>query len=113
MYPSVLITVINSLSVKTTARVVTILSTSKVIAVIFVAMVGVVFTFHRGVFPEVFTHPFQTIEGHVTSPATVALAMYGVLWSYDGWWAHTGIVVIVPPFNYWLIITTIIGNMRD
>ena len=80
-----LVTVFNSLSVKTAARVITALSTSKIIAVLFVAAVGVIFAIHRGVYPEVFENPFQTTEGHVTSPSSIALAMYGVLWSYDGW----------------------------
>lgn len=55
-------------------------------AVVLVAIVGVIFTLHKGVYPEVFSHPFHTTDGHVTSPATIALAMYGVLWSYDGWY---------------------------
>lgn len=81
----VLIAVINSLTVKATTSFVRVFSTSKIMAVVLVAVVGVVFTLHNGAYPEVFSHPFRTIEGHVTSPATVALAMYGVLWSYDGW----------------------------
>ncbi len=78
-------TVVNSLSVKTVARVITSVSASKVIVVLFVAVVGAVYAFHRGVYPEVLLHPFQTTEGHVTSFSSIALAMYGVLWSYDGW----------------------------
>lgn len=81
----VMITAVNSISVKTTAKVVTVLSATKILAVVFVAVVGVIFTLHKGTYPEAFQHPFVTTEGHVTSPATVALAMYGVLWSYDGW----------------------------
>lgn len=81
----VLVTLINSLSVKATAHVVTFLSTSKVLAVLFVAVVGVLYSLNKAVFPEAFRHPFKTVEGHVGSPSTVALALYGVLWSYDGW----------------------------
>ena len=72
---------------KTTANVVRLLSTLKIVAVILVAVVGVFFTVHKSVYPEVFSHPFRTIDGHVTTPSTIALAMYGVLWSYDGWYA--------------------------
>ena len=86
---SVGVAVANSVNVKTTANVVRLLSTLKIVAVIFVAVVGVFFTVHKSVYPEVFSHPFRTIDGHVTTPSTIALAMYGVLWSYDGWYATT------------------------
>lgn len=82
---AVLVAVVNGYSVKMTARVITGLSASKIIAVLFVALVGVAFTLHRGAYPEVFRHPFQATEGHVTTLSSIALAMYGVLWSYDGW----------------------------
>lgn len=62
-------------------------------AVVFVAVVGVVFTLHKGTYPETFNRPFQPTEGHVTSPATIALAMYGVLWSYDGWYVYNSISI--------------------
>ena len=84
-YFTVAITLINGLSVQLTARVITAFSTSKVIAIGFIAAVGAIFTLQNGVFPEVFRDPFRTIENHVTTPSTIALALYGVLWSYDGW----------------------------
>lgn len=71
---------------RATARVTTALSTSKIVAVVFVALVGTIYTLHRGTYPEVFSHPFQTTEGYVATPGSIALAMYGVLWSYDGWY---------------------------
>lgn len=83
---AVLVTVINSWSVKTTARVVTALSASKIVAVVFVALIGITFMLGKEMYPVAFQHPFQMTEGHVTTPATIALAMYGVLWSYDGWY---------------------------
>lgn len=60
-------------------------STTKILSLVFIMAVGLVYTIFRGVYPGVVTKPFEVYEGYEATPSAIALALYGVLWSYDGW----------------------------
>ncbi len=77
-------TAVNLISVQLTARVATVLSALKVIALLFVALVGIHHIAISGV-TEQFHSPFTPYEGHTPSPSSIALAMYGVTFAFDGW----------------------------
>ena len=63
----------------------TVVSFLKILACVFVIAVGVVHYGIVGSFPEDLHTPFQPIENHVPSASSIALALYSVLWAYDGW----------------------------
>ncbi len=74
----------NLTSVQLTARVATVLSVLKVIALLFVASVGIHHIANNGLTNQ-FYSPFTPYEGHTPSPSSIALAMYGVTFAFDGW----------------------------
>ena len=101
---TVLQTLVNVYSVKWTARLMTGLSSMKVIAMAAVVALGAWYFIDKGIlhhltesyvssskylvnpfigtFSEDAKHPFAT---STTSPSSIALAFYGVMWAYDGW----------------------------
>ena len=74
--------IVNSYSVKLTARLMTTLAFTKLVTCAFVIILGIGKVIAQGCLPPHFHHPF---EGTTNSPAEFALALYAVLWAYDGW----------------------------
>ena len=72
-------------SVKCTAYVTVIFSGLKLISIAFIVGVGLFTVIMRQSIPEQLHHPFQPLEGHEPSIASIAVALYGVMWAYDGW----------------------------
>ena len=83
---TVTLVLVNCYSVRLTAYVSVVFSGLKVLAIIFIVGVGIVTVIGRKSFPEGLLQPFEPLEGHEPSTASVAIALYGVLWAYDGWY---------------------------
>ena len=77
----IILAALNSYSVKLYGRIQTLFSSMKLLACAFLFFVGIGFVCSRGCFPPAFHHPF---EGTTHSPSRVAIALFGVLWAYDG-----------------------------
>ena len=54
-------------------------------AVIFIVAVGIVTAAVRQGLPGELHQPFRPLEGHEPTASSVALALYGVMWAFDGW----------------------------
>ena len=86
-----ILAIINCYSLKLAAKVMSVLTVTKVLAVVFVALVGLVVIVKRQTFPDSFKHPFQGIEidessgQEPVSVITVTLSLYNVLFAYNGW----------------------------
>ena len=77
------LTMVNIYSVKTSAKLMTWLSSLKILACMLIVALGVVHLVrNKGIFPEDSQHPFA---GSTTSPANFALAMYSALFAFSGW----------------------------
>ncbi len=59
----------------------------KLFAVSFIVLLGVGTLISRGMFPEDYRNWFTPREGFQPSAGSLALAFYGVLFSYEGWYA--------------------------
>lgn len=81
----VIISAVNCYSLKLASKIMTILTGVKILAVIFIVLVGVVFMIKRRSFPESFSHPFDTVPGLETNVSSFTLSLYSVLWAYNGW----------------------------
>ncbi len=91
---------INCYSVKLSARVMSVLSVTKLLAVAFIVVVGVIFMITRkGNFPDGFTRSFDPIDGKQPSVFTVGLSLYGVLFAYDGWYVRRNNNTVELPNN--------------
>ena len=73
---------------KLIVRVAVIFSALKLLAIVFIVAVGFITVAIRRCVPEELHHPFKPLEGHEPSVPSVALALYGVLWAYDAWYAN-------------------------
>ena len=82
---TVLAGMVVGVSVKFTARVITVLSALKVIALVFVTLVGISHVLINGCFPSDVQYPFQPKEGFEPTVSSIAIALYGVTFAYDGW----------------------------
>ena len=82
---TVILSIVNSYSVKLAASLTAVVSILKLLACVFVIAVGISFVIIHKQFPEDLYTPFQPIENHVPSAPSIALALYSVLWAYDGW----------------------------
>ena len=82
---SVILVLVNCYSVKLTARVTVIFSGLKILAIAFIVVVGVITAIVHRCYPDELRQPFQPLEGHEPTASSVALALYGVMWAYDGW----------------------------
>ena len=82
---AVILSLINIYSVKCTAYVTVVFSGLKLISIAFIVIVGVLTVMLRQSFPERLHQPFEPLEGHHPSIGSVAIALYGVMWAYDGW----------------------------
>ena len=60
-------------------------SVTKVLAIFFVVIVGIVFMLKEQTFPNGFTNPFDVLPGQEPNIASIGLSLYSVLWAYDGW----------------------------
>ena len=78
----IVLAALNSYSVKLFGRIETLFSSMKLLACAFIFIIGIGFVFSKGCFPPAFHRPF---EGTTHSPSSVAVALFGVLWAYDGW----------------------------
>ena len=82
----VILVLINSYSVKLTSRVTTVFTGLKLLAIVFVVAVAIITVIIRQCFPEEIHRPFQPLKGYEPSVSSVALALYGVMWAFDGWY---------------------------
>ena len=82
---AVILVLVNCYSVKLTARVTVVFSGLKILAIAFIVAVGIVTAIINRSYPSELSHPFQPLEGHEPTPSSVALALYSVMWAYDGW----------------------------
>jgi amino acid transporter len=57
----------------------------KILAIAFIVAVGIITAIINQCYPSELDQPFQPLEGHEPTPSTVALALYSVMWAYDGW----------------------------
>ena len=83
-----ILAIINCYSLKLAAKVMSVFTVTKVLAVVFVALVGLVVMVKRQTFPDSFKHPFQIDESSGQEPVsviTVTLSLYNVLFAYNGW----------------------------
>ena len=83
----VILILVNSYGVKITVRVTMMFSALKLLAIAFIVAVGIIIVSVRQCVPERLHQPFQPLEGLEPSISSVALALYGVLWAYDAWYA--------------------------
>ena len=73
---------INCYSTKLSAKVMTVLTFLKLVACGLVIALGIYYLIWTGDHPEDSRHLFQ---GSTTSPVKWALALYGVMWAFNGW----------------------------
>ena len=85
LFVAVILSLVNIYSVKCTAYVTVVFSGLKLVSIAFIVIVGVLTVILRQSFPERLHQPFEPLEGHHPSIASVAVALYGVMWAYDGW----------------------------
>ena len=79
------VSAINAYSVKLTAQIIAVVTVLKLFAVSFIALLGLASLISRRSFPEEAQHLFKSREGFELTASSLALAFYGVMWSYDGW----------------------------
>jgi amino acid transporter len=91
---TVVLVLVNCYSVRLTAYVSVVFSGLKVMAIVFIIGVGIITVMIRKSFPDQLHRPFEPMEGHEPSTASIALALYGVLWAYDGWYAISHVLKI-------------------
>ena len=82
---TVVLAIINSYSVKLVARFSTLLAVLKILACVFVIVVAILYVAIFKTVPENLQHPFQPIDNNVPSASSIAIALYSVLFAYDGW----------------------------
>ena len=76
----------NCYSVKLSSKLMSILTVSKVFAVLFIVVLGIAFIIKRGTFPDSFVDPFGVkLPGHEPSFSQFSLSLYGIVWAYNGW----------------------------
>ena len=80
-----IITFLNCYSLKLASKVTSAFTVTKLLAVAFIATVGVIFIARERTFPESFTNPFEFLPGQEPTVSTVGLSLYNVLWAYNGW----------------------------
>ena len=85
---AVILVLVNCYSVKLTARVSVVFSGLKILAIAFIVVVGIVTAIVNRCYPDELRQPFQPLEGHEPTASSVALALYSVMWAYDGWLVH-------------------------
>jgi len=82
---TVILALMNCYSLRLASTVMSLLSVTKVFAVFFIIVVGIISMIRIRTFPSSFTHPFQTVPEHKTDVSSIGLSLYNVLWAYDGW----------------------------
>ena len=85
MFTTVILMLVNMYSMKATARVTMIFSGLKLVAIVFIVAVGIITPIATHCVPEELRNPFFPLDGHEPTASSVALALYGVMWAYDGW----------------------------
>ena len=84
-----LLGILNCYSVKLTAKVMTVLTALKLLACTFVIVLGVYHLIRTGCFPKDSQQPFAnsvvTTSSFIDASVNIALALYGVMWAYNGW----------------------------
>ena len=78
----IIIAALNCYSVKLFGRVAVVFSSVKFLACVFIFVVGFGYIVSKGCLSPAFHHPFK---GTTYSSSSVAIALLGVLWAYDGW----------------------------
>ncbi len=76
---------VNVYSVRLTAQIIAVVTVLKLFAVSFIVLLGIATIIIRRSFPEDPHSWFTPREGFQLTASNLALAFYGVLWSYDGW----------------------------
>ncbi len=82
---AVVVGAINVCSVRLTARTISVVTVLKLFSVLFIALLGIGTLISRKTFPEDPQDWFKSREGFELSAGSLALAFYGVLFSYEGW----------------------------
>ena len=82
----VILVLVNCYSVRLTALVSMVFSGLKLLAVAIIVGASVVTVIVRKSLPDWLLQLFHPLEGHDPSIASVAVALYGVLWAYNGWY---------------------------
>ena len=85
VFPVGLLAIINCYSVKLVVRLMTVLSILKLFSIGFIVILGLITVARKGNVSEDIHQPFETLEDHQLSPSSLALALYSVMWAYDGW----------------------------
>ena len=70
---------------KLAARVMTLFSVLKVVALVFIVVVGIIVVIIRGGLPADLRDPFKPLDGHTPDIPSIATALYGVTFAYDAW----------------------------
>ena len=78
----IVLAAINCYSVKLVGRVATVFTSVKLLSCAFIIIVGVIYVIKQGCFPLTFHQPF---EGTERSPSSIAIALFAVLWAFNGW----------------------------
>ena len=65
-----------------------IVSGIKLLSIAFIVAVGVITAIAHMCVPDGVLQPFKPLEGHEPSASSVALALYGVMWAYNGWYVN-------------------------
>ena len=84
-YSVVILALINSYSLKFASKVMSVFSMAKILAILFIVVVGVIFMIKEQAFPHTFTNPFETLPEQQPTVSSVGLSFYNVLWAYEGW----------------------------
>ena len=78
----IVLAAVNCYSVKLVGHVATVFTSVKVLSCVFIIIVGVVYVIEQRCFPVAYHQPF---EGTENSPSSVAIALFAVLWAFNGW----------------------------
>ncbi len=94
---------------KVATKIITLLSTVKVLSLVSIIAVGLIYTLYHRKIPDVFNQPFEARDGYVPTASSLSLALYGVLWSYDGWYLLIALTSIIldsgwPHFSWARVI---------
>jgi amino acid transporter len=79
----ILVTTLNLISQSMGTNSSVVITTVKLLALLFVAILGVISLARHGAGPAL--RPSTIFDGSSTSPGSYAIALYSGLWAFDGW----------------------------
>eukprot|EP00111_Clytia_hemisphaerica_P010353 TCONS_00030265-protein len=103
----VLVFIINSFSAKVTNMIQRVLSVIQISSVAFVIIIGIWQLIENKT--GNFDHPFSGTVFNKHSPLHFGIALFGALWSYDGWASMTSVVEELDNVEQNLVLTLITG----